>query len=253
MDRQATRLAAGFVLLVILGVLAQEFLFDGSSSQRPGRESEPPTATPPAQTPEAVLVGEQHIGGGAPAPEASVASVTSLTYEVKAGDTLDGIAAQLDVAPAEMASWIEEVLRLNDVRDTRGLHTGQVLKLPEWTPGRAKQDSREQEETREPAATPGPGGPPEATPEPATYTVVDGDYPLLIAEKLCVEQATSWAAELLRLNGSESASLRVGQVLRLPADTPATCEPGADAGTADAAERGNSNGAQSPPARPAAP
>jgi hypothetical protein len=56
-----------------------------------------------------------------------------------------------------------------------------------------------------------------------TYTVVSGDTPLDIAEKLCVEGATAWANELVTLNDLDPSNLKVGQVLQLPAGTPDNC------------------------------
>jgi hypothetical protein len=55
-----------------------------------------------------------------------------------------------------------------------------------------------------------------------TYTVVSGDYPLLIAEKLGVPSAqqTAWVNELVTLNDINPSSLVVGTVLQLPAGTP---------------------------------
>ena len=55
-----------------------------------------------------------------------------------------------------------------------------------------------------------------------TYTVVSGDTPLVIAEKLGVPSAqqTAWANELIALNGINPSAMQVGAVLDLPTGTP---------------------------------
>ena len=51
-----------------------------------------------------------------------------------------------------------------------------------------------------------------------TYTVVSGDFPLLIAQKVGVPpaQQSAWADQLVALNGINPSGLQVGQVLQLP-------------------------------------
>jgi LysM repeat protein len=60
-----------------------------------------------------------------------------------------------------------------------------------------------------------------------TYTVVSGDYPGLIAEKLGVApaQQAAWAEQLMALNNVCSSCLQVGSVLQLPAGTPTSPPP----------------------------
>jgi LysM repeat protein len=75
-----------------------------------------------------------------------------------------------------------------------------------------------------------PGGP---TPRPTvaggggTYTVVSGDNPQLIGQKLCVPagQLAAWAEQLLALNNKTATGLQVGEVLQLPANTPGCGSP----------------------------
>ncbi len=52
----------------------------------------------------------------------------------------------------------------------------------------------------------------------ATYTVVSGDNPSTIANKLGIPEAEQrrWIQELLQLNATTSAGLQVGQILKLP-------------------------------------
>lgn len=162
--------------------------------------------------------------------QANIGPVTSAaageaTYVVKPGDTLGGIAAQFGVPPSGQAAWVQEVLRLNGLADATLLQTGVELRLP-----RVQATPRPNATT---AASPTAGAPaptavattaPAATPRPTvtagagTYTVVAGDYPLLIAQKLGVPEAqqVAWAEQLMALNGVVSSGLQVGQVLRLP-------------------------------------
>jgi hypothetical protein len=65
-----------------------------------------------------------------------------------------------------------------------------------------------------PTATPKPTN----TPAPKTYTVVAGDNPTVIAQKLGVPAADtdSWITEMLALNGASATTLQIGQTLILP-------------------------------------
>lgn len=162
-----------------------------------------PTATPPAQMPEPIIIGEALPGAE---PE---------TYVVESGDTLFAIADKLGVDP-------DEIIRLNDLADPSSLEVGQVLQIPgaPAVPG-------------EPAPLPGeqPSEEPPALPaEPTgedTYTVQSGDNASAIAA------ACGFTLdELAAANGTTIEGLReleVGQVLALPgpcvAPEPATEPP----------------------------
>ncbi len=163
-----------------------------------------PTATPPAQFPDPIIIGETLPGA---APE---------TYVVESGDTLFAIAERLGVDP-------EEIIRLNDLADPSNLEVGQVLKIP-----------------GAPAALPTgpaplPGEPlPESTPAPPvvptgedTYTVQSGDNASTIADACGFTLDELAAANGTTIEGLRS--LEVGQVLNLPgpcvAPVPAPEEP----------------------------
>ena len=90
---------------------------------------------------------------------------------------------------------------------------------------------------RTPTAPPIVVGTPSPTPVPATpiavgstpiaastitYTVVAGDSPFSIAAKLGVpaDQTTDWSQGMLALNNMSAYELQIGQVLKLPANTP---------------------------------
>jgi LysM repeat protein len=220
------------VILVILFFQAGFFSSGDSASPSVSRPSSIPTATPPAQMPEPVLLGETL----AAAPAAAGASGD--TYVVKPGDTLGGIASQLGVPIDQQAAWIAEVLRLNGLADARLLATGVALRLPRSpTPAPAARTGTPTVTATRPAATPTvqaaaatatpQAAAPTATRQPVaggggTYTVVANDNPHLIGQKHCVPtaQLDAWANQLLALNNTTASGLQVGQVLQLPANTP---------------------------------
>jgi LysM repeat protein len=221
------------VILVILFFQACFFSSGDSASPSVSRPSSIPTATPPAQMPEPVLLGETL----AAAPAAAGASGD--TYVVKSGDTLGGIASQLGVPIDQQAAWIAEVLRLNGIADARLLATGVALRLPRSptpAPTARATGTPTATATRAPATPTAQAAAPTATPQPAaptptrqpvaggggTYTVVANDNPHLIGQKHCVTtaQLDAWANQLLALNNTTASGLQVGQVLQLPANTP---------------------------------
>lgn len=224
------KFVAGIVGLIILVVLAQTLFFGGDdNSPSINRRGSIPTATPPADAGEAVLLGEGQAGGGSQ-PSAAGSTSSGATYTVQSGDTLGAIAAQLGVSADEQAAWIAEVLDLNDMQDARQLQSGQVLTLPARsaaarpspTPGTGATPTG----TAQASAT-GTVSTPTPTPRPTgsggTYTVVADDYPYLIAEKHCVDDPDAWVEELLEINNVDAGSLAVGAVLDLPPGTPAFC------------------------------
>ena len=150
-----------------------------------------PTATPPAQFPDPIIIGEALPGAE---PE---------TYVVEPGDSLFAIAEKLGVDP-------NEIIRLNDLADPSNLEVGQVLKIPGAPPP----------VPTGPLPLPGEQPSEEPTASPAvptgedTYTVQSGDNASAIAE-LCGFTID----ELAAANGTTVEGLRsleVGQVLNLP-------------------------------------
>jgi LysM repeat protein len=243
----AMKLGAAALAIAVLVVLLQGSIFGGNDDPLAGgplaRRGSIPTATPPANLPEPLLLGE--VRGTSPSTTA--AGGGEGTYVVRSGDTLAGIAISLGISADQQAAWLAEVLRLNGIADARLLAVGQQLRLPRVAaptttarPGGTAAPSATATRTPGPqvqaptAAPTAPTSTPVAaapTPRPTvaatggggTYTVVADDFPLLIAEKLGVPaaQQDAWAAQLLALNGGIcSACLQVGQVLQLPAITP---------------------------------
>ena len=228
MDQQTVfKLGAGAVAFLAGILLLGSCIFGGGdetvpSASRPGSI---PTATPQANPPEPILLG-QSTGGSGSLP-ATGGPAGGNTYVVQSGDTLFGIAAELNVPATQQATWTSEVLRLNGLADASLLRAGQELRLPATTSGSgtASTSAPAPTATTAPATTPPAASP---TPQPAvtggagTYTVVAEDYPLLIAEKVGVPEAqrTAWAEQLLILNDATASGLAVGQELQLPAFTP---------------------------------
>jgi LysM repeat protein len=150
---------------------------------------------------------------------------------VKSGDTLNAIATQFGIPPAQQPAWVQEVLRLNGLPDASLLQAGVELRLPRVaaTPrptGTAAGTATRAATTVATGAASSPTGAPQATATPrptvvagqGTYTVVSGDNPTIIAEKLGVPaaQIAAWVDQLVALNGINPSNLQVGQVLQLP-------------------------------------
>src|SRR5690349_5104493 len=71
-----------------------------------------PTATPPANLPVPILLGQSQVAGATP-----VAAGAAGTYTLQSGDTLFSVAAKLGVPGDQQAQWVAEVLRLNGLAD----------------------------------------------------------------------------------------------------------------------------------------
>jgi len=67
-------------------------------------------------------------GTGTAAPKDRATEKKPGTYVVKAGDTLDKIARAQ--APTKTTEYVTKVMKLNGIRDPKGLQVGQTLKLP---------------------------------------------------------------------------------------------------------------------------
>ncbi len=202
--------------LVVGGALAAA-CGGGASSGKAPDSSKIPTATLPATLPEPRIVssGAVQPGGGS-------------SYTVKEGDTLAGIAGRFGVS-------LEDLLAANPSLDASRLSIGQAVKLPasEAPPAAATPTAASTKAAAtEPPATAAAATatavetptevPPTATPPPAatntpaslgqTYTVVEGDIPVTIAEKFGITVEALMAAN----PGVDPTALYIGQVLIIP-------------------------------------
>ena len=221
------KIIAGVIGFVVLVLLVQNYVLGGDDGPDvSGRTGAAPTATLPAQTPEAISLGQVQAGGATGSSGAG-ATAGGGTYVVQSGDTLGSIATALNIAPEVHAEWIAAVLEANGIPDARLLQAGQELVLPTAQAGSGQTEAGSpQTPATGPGievatATPEPGS--EATGGGGTYIVVSGDTPFGIAEKLCVEGAEAWVNELVALNGLDPSALSIGQELELPAGTPEQC------------------------------
>ena len=199
----------------------------GSSNGKAPDSSKIATATLPAKLPEPKILSSSGVqaGGG-------------LTYTIKDGDTLAGVASRLGIA-------LDDLLTANPGINPGTLRAGQSIKLPQnaeappaaaatSTPAKGSATAKAATSTvapkatetdAPPAATDTPSGPP-STPLPGvtstpasvgqTYTVQDGDFPAKIAEKFGVT-----LEDLLAANpGINPTGLHIGDVIVIPAKRP---------------------------------
>jgi len=252
----AIKLALGLVCAIAIAAALQGCgPFGGGSDKKndtPGVAARPgsvPTATPPANLPEPILLGAISDGGpttsGTPGANGTPGTGGVATYTVKSGDTLSAIAAAQGIPGDQQAAWIAEVIRINNKKDA-GLNVGEELNLPRAatssaTPSATSRPSTPGSGTATP--TPRPGTPTSGTatptPRPGTtttptsgtpttgtpttggsgsYTVKAGDTPGSIASSLGVPaaQQQAWIAQMLQMNNTTATGLQIGQVLQLP-------------------------------------
>jgi LysM repeat protein len=233
--------ALGGVILILL--TAQGCVFGGDDDGGAGGAISRPgaivTATLPATLQDPILLGQNQVQQTGTGTSGSSGN----TYTIKSGDTLAAVATSLGIPQEQQAAWIQEVLQINNITDARTLGVGVELELPRVTTPtgtpRVTGTPGTPAATPNRTTTPGTASTPKSTPSNATstptvrptssgsssgrtYTVVSGDTPLVIAEKLNVPSAqqAAWANELIALNGINPSTMQVGDVLDLPAGTP---------------------------------
>lgn len=179
---------------------------DGTSSADPPDLSRVPTATLPAELPQAIIVsgGPVQTGGQA-------------TYTVQSGDSLAAISERFGFS-------IEELIAANPGIQEQGLLPGDVINLPAApddlptpeppaaTPAAPEEPTATIEPVDSPTADPPePVGTPPATGN--TYTVQAGDIPETIAAQFGITVEALLAAN----PGIDVRNLQIGQVLNIPA------------------------------------
>jgi LysM repeat protein len=169
-------------------------LAPASSRSAGERSTRQPTAT--ATSTATATTAATPTPSETPSPTVSPTPVPQATYEVRAGDTLSGIAGRLNVS-------VEALMAANNLtaQDAYTLRPGNTLIIP-------TADS--------PAATPTTAAAAsQPTAPPRTYTVQPGDIPVAIANQFGISVDALLAAN--GLTRDDARSLRSGQVLIIPA------------------------------------
>jgi LysM repeat protein len=189
------KLSRAFVVVLLLHVVAVGGIFAFSTlkdrqSSANSAKSQPGTASP-TSTP---LVNAAN--GHAHSPS------QTLVYQVKAGDTLAGIAAQFGLTARDLEA-------ANNLAPGTIVAIGRELVIPEHTNVKAGAELEKLLDGRQPGGrtAPGPGGE-----NGKFYTIQRGDNPASIAKKFKIT-----ASELLRVNNiDDPRKLQVGQRILIP-------------------------------------
>jgi LysM repeat protein len=178
------RLSSAFLVVLVLHVVAVGgiYAFNAIKAHQPPAFED--TVSPqPAAVPQTAATAQADI----PAAPAATPAAPAY-YRVKSGDTIARIAASYGVGA-------EDIINLNNLRSTGGIHVGQDLKLPAGAAG---------DQAAKPVTALKDSG--------VTYTVVRGDTPVSIARKLHVVYD-----DLIRLNKIEDPKkLKIGLKLKVP-------------------------------------
>ena len=190
------KLSRAFLVVLLLhvvavgGIFAFSTLKDRQSSANTVK-NQPATASP-TSTPVANIT---KAGGHS-------SSTQNLVYQVKAGDTLAGIAAQFGLSAHDLET-------ANNVAPGTIVAIGRELVIPEHGNVKAGGELEKLLASRQPAGrtTAGAGGE-----NGKFYTIQRGDNPALIAKKFKIT-----ASELLRVNNiDDPKKLKIGQRLLIP-------------------------------------
>ena len=232
------KLVAGIVGLIILVVLVQTYVLGGGDStpsvNRPGSI---PTATPPANQGEPVVLGQGETPSSSGSQNADSRGDLRFhlhcpvrRYARRHRGSLQGVAAD------QQAAWICR-------RPAPQRHAGRAStagRPGSQAAGFFRLDQRLGHATHLSYGAPvgdgnlrdapafghghdSNGDTPRRRRRAGTYTVVSGDTPFLIAEKHCVDDPAPWVDELLDINNVEASALAIGMILDLPPGTPALC------------------------------
>lgn len=158
----------------------------------PGTTPIPPVTLPPAPKPPTQP---------APAPAAPVAPAAPATYTIQAGDNPWTIAKKHGIK-------VEDLLKVNEIKNPRNLKIGDVLKLPAGTAPKAAAPSS----PVAPRVTPPPAAPAPAGADWESYTIKKGDNPWKIAKTLKLDHQ-----KIIQLNpGVDFTKLSIGQEIKVP-------------------------------------
>ncbi len=202
------------LIFTLLAVMLLSFACGGGGDDpAPSDLDSIPTATPPAELPDPLIVAQSEV------------PISGATYTVQAGDTLSGIADQF-------GTTVDAIVEANDLTDATSIDVGQIIIIPGVSddgtpvPGATGEPTDEPQETDtpEPAEEPEPTDPePTDTAEPLdeepppacegnVHIVQVGEFPANIAPlyDLTIE-------ELMAANpGVDPTTLQIGDCLNLP-------------------------------------
>lgn len=152
----------------------------------PGTTPIPPVKLPPAPA------ADPTAPVATPAP---VAAAAPSTYTVQAGDNPWTIAKKHGIP-------LEELLKVNQIKDPKNLKIGDVLKLPAGVVSKAPAPA-----AKTPPAAPAPDGA-----DWESYTIKKGDNPWKISKNLKLDHQ-----KILQLNpGVDFTKLSIGQQIKVP-------------------------------------
>jgi LysM repeat protein len=193
------KLSSAFLVVLVLHVVAVGGIYAFNSIKAHKIVSAMENSASPA-----------HAGGEkAEASQPSVAGTPAKTHRVRAGETLEKIAAIYGLGAKDLES-------ANELHNVVALRVGQELRIPARTaskPAAAPKSTAVATPRKLPESDPKVVKEPSAKDAGDTYTVVKGDTPAGIARKLGVKQS-----ELLKLNKiDDPRKLQIGQKLHVPA------------------------------------
>ena len=191
------KLSRAFVVVLLLHVVAVGGIFAFSTLK--DRQSSSNTAKNQSETPSPTSTPAANIANGR-----GHASSQTLIYQVKAGDTLAGIAAQFGLTSHDLET-------ANNLAPGTIVAIGRDLVVPEHTTVKTGPELEKLLDNRQvggrTAAGPGASGE-----NGKFYTIQRGDNPATIAKKFKVT-----ATELLRFNNiDDPRKLQVGQRILIP-------------------------------------
>jgi len=189
------KLSRAFVVVLLLhvvavgGIFAFSTLKDRQSSVN-SVKNQPVTASPTSTPVANIANGRAH------------SSSQTLVYQVKAGDTLAGIAAQFGLTARDLET-------ANNLAPGTIVAIGRELVIPEHTNVKAGGELEKLLDSRQPAGRTATGA---GSENGKFYTIQRGDNPATIARKFKIT-----TSELLRVNNiDDPKKLQVGQRILIP-------------------------------------
>jgi LysM repeat protein len=189
------KLSRAFVVVLLLhvvavgGIFAFSTLKDRQSSVN-SVKNQPVTASPTSTPVANIADGRAH------------SSSQTLVYQVKAGDTLAGIAAQFGLTARDLET-------ANNLAPGTIVAIGRELVIPEHTNVKAGGELEKLLDSRQPAGRTATGA---GSENGKFYTIQRGDNPATIARKFKIT-----TSELLRVNNiDDPKKLQVGQRILIP-------------------------------------